>query len=162
MEVAGEAAPGWQVQAGYTYNHNAYGPAFLAAYAQSGAFQTQQPAHQVKLWTAYTPAGRLHAWTIGGGLRLDSARSTAGYVCTAGIDPATGQCSADSVLVNFTQNLYVVADLRVGYSINTHWQAALNVTNISDARYFSTAGSTSYGNFYGEPRAFLLSVHATY
>lgn len=162
VEVAGEVAPGWQVQAGYTYNDNAYGPAYLAAYAQSGAFQTQQPAHQVKLWTAYTPAGRLHAWTVGGGLRLDSARYTSGYACAAGIDPTTGGCLADSVPFNFTQNLYAVADLRVGYSINKHWQAALNVTNIGDTRYFSTAGSTSSSNFYGEPRAFLLSVHAIY
>ena len=160
-EVTGEVLPGWQLQAGYTFNHNKYGDAY-AARSQFGSFQTQQPAHQVKLWTAYTLPGARRAWTVGGGLRLESARYTTGSVCSIEVNPTTGACAGTFVPFNYTQDLYVVGDVRVAYQVNRHWQAALNVTNISDTRYFSTAGSSNSGNFYGEPRAFLLSVHATY
>jgi outer-membrane receptor for ferric coprogen and ferric-rhodotorulic acid len=162
LEVSGELLPGWQVQADYTYNENAYGNAYEIE-DKSGTYTQQQPKHQVKTWTAYTLPGIYHAWTVGGGLRLESARSVAGSVCSVAVDPTTGACAPETfVPFNFTQGFYAVADLHVGYKINNHWKAALNITNINDARYYTTVGSSSNSNFYGEPRAFMLSVHATF
>lgn len=166
LEFSGQILPGWQAQAGYTYNQNQYNKVFLSTYYGNGlnsAYTTQQPKHQLKLWTAYTPGGQFTRWTVGGGLRLESARSNVGYLCSVELSLATGACpSGIYVPYAFTQGLYAVLDLRVAYKLNDHWQAALNLTNVGDTRYYTTVGSSSGGNFYGEPRAFMFSVRASY
>ena len=165
LELSGEILPGWQVQAGYTYNENRENLAFNTANGNgfNSVFQTQQPKHQVKIWTSYNPSGRFDRWTVGGGLRLESSRSTVGSLCSVQLDPLTGACPSDiEVPFAFTQGLYAVVDLRVGYKINDHWQAALNLTNIGDTRYYTTVGDPNGFNFYGEPRAFMFSMRATY
>ena len=165
LELSGEILPGWQIQAGYNYNLNVVNAAYKAL--ETGVhvgttFQTQQPKDQLKLWTSYTPIGRFDHWTVGGGFRLESARFTSGDVCTLPLNPATGACPGTMVPFAYTQGLYTVMDLRVAYKINNHWQAAVNLTNIYDTRYYQTAGSNESGNFYGEPRAFMFSIRATY
>lgn len=169
LELSGELLPGWQFQGGYTLNVNRQNQAFLDAGYGNGlnsTYTTQQPEHQVKLWTAYTPTGGFSAWTVGGGLRMESARSTVGSVCSVELDPTTGNCSTNVyVPFAFTQGLYTVIDLRAAYKINSHWQAALDLTNIGDTHYYATAAATgtSFGrNFYGEPRAFMFSIRAKY
>ena len=166
LEVTGEILPGWQAQASYDFNVNAYNQAYVDATtigAHNGTYQTQQPKNQVKLWTSYTPIGRFNQWTVGGGLRLESSRYSFGSVCSVSISQTTGACPTNVYLpFEFTQGTYVVADLRAGYKLDKHWQAALNLTNITDTRYYATANSPTAGNFYGEPRAFMLSVRASF
>jgi len=158
LEVSGALMPGWQVQAGYSFNENAYG----AGYANTGsAYQTQQPKHQLKLWTSYVGQGWLKKWTLGGGMRLESARYTSGSVCSIPLEQS-GVCAGSYVPFNFTQALYTVIDLRAAYAINTHLQAAVNLTNIADTRYYATAGTSQGENFYGEPRAIMFSLHGSY
>ena len=84
--MSGEVFPGLQLQFGYTYNLNKYGSAYYTAYQESGSFETQQPKHQVKLWTAYTLPGAYHAWTVGGGVRIESIRYDSGFVCSVAVD----------------------------------------------------------------------------
>ena len=160
-EISGEVLPRWQLQVSYTFNQNSYGPAY-AIYQDSGSFSPQQPRHQIKIWTAYTLPGKLKKLTVGGGYRMESARSTTGSVCSVAVDPVSGACSGEDVPFSFTQKLYSVVDLRLAYQINKHWQAALNLTNLADTRYYSTAGYTNNGNFYGEPRAVMFSIHVIY
>jgi outer membrane receptor for ferric coprogen and ferric-rhodotorulic acid len=166
LELSGELLPGWQFQGGYTYNANEYNKAFLDEGMGNGinaSYQTQQPAHQVKLWTSYNPAGTFNRWTVGGGLRLESARYTAGSTCSVQLDPTTGACPGNVyVPFAFVQGLYTVVDLRAAYRFSSHWQAALDITNVGDTRYYATAGQSTQGNFYGEPRAFMFSVRANY
>ena len=167
LELSGELLPGWQVQGGYTYNTNRYKGALQTGpddgFGLGSTYQSQQPVHQVKLWTSYRPAGRFDRWTVGGGLRLESARYTAGSVCSVQLDPTTGNCPSNVyVPFAFTQGLYAVVDLRAAYRFGGHWQAALDITNIGDTRYYATAGQNTGGNFYGEPRAFMLSLRAAY
>jgi outer membrane receptor for ferric coprogen and ferric-rhodotorulic acid len=160
-EVSGELTPGWQIQGGYTYNHN-----WRPQASGTEPFNTQQPTHQAKIWTSYALPGWFTGWSVGGGFRLESTRYTVGVVCNLPVDP-TGFClGGTDVPFNFKQDLYTVTDLRVAYRLNEHWQASLNVTNVGDTRYYSTTNpstaSTVSGNFYGQPRALMLNVRASY
>ena len=167
VELTGEVAPGWQLQAGYTYNNNHFNEAaylYNAGFSpgQSGSFQTQQPHHQFKLFTSYVLPAKLSSWTVGGGLRIESSRSAFGFACSLAID-RTGFCEDGSFLpFDFTQGPYVVLDLRAAYRLNAHWEASLNLTNINDARYYDTIGTPNGNNFYGQPRAFMLALRAKY
>ena len=166
LELTGEILPGWQVQASYDFNINQYNAAFLNATTiglHNRTYQSQQPRSQVKLWTSYTPIGRFNRWTVSGGLRLESTRYTLGAVCSVALNEVTGACPTNVYLpFNYSQGLYTVADLRAGYKFNKHWQAALNLTNIGDTRYWTTSSFPTGENFYGEPRAFMLSIRASY
>jgi len=164
FEFAGEVRPGWQIQFGYNFNENRYSG--LSNYGEAGVIESQQPKHQIKMWTSYIIPGRFSRWTVGGGLRLESKRSEQGVVCAVAevFSQEYGglYCPGAFNNYNFTQSLYAVADLTIAYRISSHWQAALNVTNIGDTRYYATAGSTDEGNFYGEPRAFMFSLRGTF
>jgi outer membrane receptor for ferric coprogen and ferric-rhodotorulic acid len=162
LEASGEVLPGWQIQAGYSYNENYYGKEYGTYYGSYGDYQSQQPRHQFKAWNSYVLPDRWSRLTVGGGLRLESARFTEGSVCSVAVT-ATGSCPSEIfVPFNFTQSFYGVVDLRVAYKLDDHWQAALNVTNIGDTRYYATAGSSTGGNFYGEPRAFAFNIRGTF
>jgi outer membrane receptor for ferric coprogen and ferric-rhodotorulic acid len=56
----------------------------------------------------------------------------------------------------------MIVSPRVGYQFNEHWQVALNVNNVFNRRYYDTIGTTNGGNWYGEPRNFLLRVDARF
>ena len=167
VELTGEVAPGLQVQAGYTYNNNRFNSAayvYNAGFSpgQSASFQTQQPHHQFKLFTSYALPAKLSSWTVGGGLRVESSRSASGFVCNLALDP-TGFCDGGSfVPFSFSQAPYVVLDFRVAYRLDAHWEASLNVTNINDARYYDTIGTSDGNNYYGQPRAFMFALRAKY
>lgn len=167
LQVSGELTPGWQIMAGYNYNREYYSAAFMnqVQSAKSGSaatYLTQQPINQVKLWTTYALPGVYKQWSVGGGMRMESARYSQGTTCSLPVD-LVGDCSGGEYIpFNFVQSLYAVLDLHAGYRLDEHWNADLNVTNVTDTRYYSTDGDASAGNFYGEPRAFMLSVHAAY
>jgi outer membrane receptor for ferric coprogen and ferric-rhodotorulic acid len=167
LQASGELVPGWQISAGYNFNREFYSAAFMQQLdaGKSGTaalYLTQQPIHQLKLWSSYRLPGNYKQWSVGGGIRMESARYTQGSVCSLKSDP-TGYCFGGTYIpFNFTQGLYAVLDLRAGYRFDDHWNVDFNVTNLTDTRYYATAGDSSSGNFYGEPRAFMLSVHALY
>ncbi|MNV71087.1 Fe(3+)-pyochelin receptor precursor [compost metagenome] len=57
--------------------------------------------------------------------------------------------------------------MRIGYRINQHWSAALNVSNLFDKTYYTRLGSggfgpTNFGNVYGEPRSAQLTLRAKF
>ena len=178
LSAAGEILPGWNLTGSYTYDHNynsgvlATGvpgctPIAPATSCGTPIFQLQQPLHELKIWTSYMLPGDLHDWTVAGGFRLESDRSAAGNACSLASDPA-GTCVdpvthlSDLVPFHFTQPLYTVLDLQVGYRLNDHWGATASLTNVADTRYYATAGSPTGGNFYGQPRAFMIALHGTY
>lgn len=148
VEVSGLLLPGWQMGAGYTFNTSKY----LQDPANQGQpFRTASPKHMLRLWTSYQLPGRLHAWTVGGGINAQSGIYTEGGSPSARVE----------------QGGYAVVNLRVGYQIDKNWSAALNVNNVFDRSYFSRLGSPGFGpatmgNVYGEPRSFMLSVRARY
>lgn len=55
----------------------------------------------------------------------------------------------------------VVADLRLARKLGKHVEAAFNMTDIFDKRYYATVALPSMGNYFGEPRAFMLTLKGT-
>lgn len=149
-EISGEIAVGWQIQAGYTYIEGKVNEAL-----GGGEIYSQQPRHQLKIWSTYLPNDRM---SISGGFRLESDRYTSGSVCPEPIDPDIGFCQVDEIPFEFTQNTYAVMDARLSYKLTTNLELAVNLNNLTDTRYYATAGTSTYGNFYGEPRSATLSL----
>jgi outer membrane receptor for ferric coprogen and ferric-rhodotorulic acid len=159
MEISGRLAPGWQLFAGYTYNYN-YNEAGLAS-TTGTQFQTNTPKHLFKLWTSYQLPGRFDQWTIGGGGTAQSSNFASGTVCPT--FNANGTCATTTLVpFHFTVGDYFIANARIGYQLNEHWSAALNLNNIFDRTYYQTVGSSASNNFYGQPRNFMLTIRAQY
>lgn len=138
VEAAGQLLPGWQLMAGYTWNTSKYKE---DPKNQGQPFRTIAPKHLLRLWTNYRLPGSLSAWDVGAGINAQSS------IYSEGGSPA----------VRATQGGYAVASLRVGYRIDSHWSAALNVGNLFDRTYYTRLGSgnfgpANFGNVYGEPR----------
>jgi outer membrane receptor for ferric coprogen and ferric-rhodotorulic acid len=150
-ELSGRLAPGWAIGSGYTYNVNKS--------KIGGAISSSTPRHLLKLWTNYDLAGPLRRWDVGGDLHVQTSNYTAGQQCNYN---SLGFCV--SPLVNFkdVQGFYTVVSLRLGYQIGSHWRAALSVNNVFDRVYFQTIGTSSGGNWYGEPRNFLVRIDGRY
>lgn len=160
FELAGEVRPGWQVQASYNWNRNKYSQDAVAR-----RVETQQPEHQVKLWTNYD-LGRAHAgWSIGGGLRIESKRYSGRDNCQR-LDVSLF-CIPDGIAdslppIEFSQPLYAVADIRIARRFGPNLETVFAIKNITDTRYYATATSPLFGNYFGEPRSFVLSLKARF
>ncbi len=57
---------------------------------------------------------------------------------------------------------YTVWDARLAYRVDDTWTVALNAKNLFDKNYYQTVGTASWGNFYGEPRNFTVSLKGTF
>lgn len=145
VELNGEVAPGLQVSMGYTYNAN-------ENKRQGDArFSTHTPRHLFKLWGDYR-FQRLHALSLGAGVIAQSQHSEAGTVVPM------GSTTGDSLDYTFVESGYALYSARAAYDLDEHWTLALNANNLFDKTYYSTVSSTGYGNLYGEPRSFMLSL----
>jgi outer membrane receptor for ferric coprogen and ferric-rhodotorulic acid len=150
-ELSGRLAPGWAIGSGYTYNTNK---------SKSGdAISSSTPRHLLKLWTNYDLRGTSRRWDVGGDLHVQTGNYTAGQNC---VTDSLGLCIVRQGNFRDVQGFYTVVNLRLGYQIDSHWRAALSVNNIFDRVYFQTIGTPSSGNWYGDPRNFLLRVDGRY
>ena len=50
----------------------------------------------------------------------------------------------------------------VEYDVDQNWTVALNGNNLFDRRYYASVGTSEYGNYYGEPRNFTLTLRGTF
>ncbi|MDF0731697.1 TonB-dependent siderophore receptor [Pseudomonas entomophila] len=148
LEATGEIAPGWDIMAGYTYNqvHND---------TEETLYSTVTPKHLFKLWTMYTLPGVLSDVRVGGGVTAQSATYVAGQAYR--FDPVSGDI-IDSQDYKFSQAGYAVYDAMVEYKIDDNWTVALNGNNLFDRKYYASVGTSEYGNYYGEPRNFMLTL----
>lgn len=155
MEVSGQLARGWQLFAGYTYNHNRNktDPAQLV-------YSSITPKHLFKLWSTYQLPGEFSPWTLGGGVTLQSATYVSGTVNR--YNPASGKYDGAALPFRFTQAGYAVWNASVQYRINRHWSASLNLNNMFDKTYYKAVGSIHGGNWYGEPRSALLMLRGSF
>lgn len=131
LEVNGELADGWQVAGGYTYS--------ISEDADDQRIVTQLPRHTVKTFTTYRLHGALEKLTIGGGLNWQSK---------TGYD-----------LHTYTQDSYFLASLMARYQISENLSASVNVNNLFDEAYYSSA--STYGT-YGAPRNVMTSLKYSY
>jgi len=140
-EVTGTLLPNWQVTAGYTYDDYRNASAYYVA---------ELPKSIFKLWTNYRLPIDDGRWSMGGGVRAESANHVTQCVAFA-----VNGCAG---FVPFHQGAYLVADLRAAYAFNKHWSASLNLNNIFDRSYYQALSVLQLGNWYGAPRSFMFKV----
>jgi outer membrane receptor for ferric coprogen and ferric-rhodotorulic acid len=152
LEIAGHLAPKWLIGAGYVFNENRQvtpGQIYAAPLSRN-------PRHLLKLWTDYGLPGLWQRWSIGGSVHAQSSVFSEYSACP--IVTARGTCVSGFQDLKTGQSSYAVISPRVGFKIDEHWKIGLNLNNAFDRRYYQTTGSINGGNWYGEPRNFLVRV----
>jgi outer membrane receptor for ferric coprogen and ferric-rhodotorulic acid len=142
LELAGEVADGWNLSAGYAYNHtrDAKGDPVYAS-----ILQTTAPEQLVRLFSSYRLPGVWQNLTLGGGISWQS--EFFGNVFQPGADQN----------VRITQDNYYLVDAMARYRFNEHLSTTLNVKNLFDKTYYTGLGNFGTG-FYGEPRSLQLAA----
>lgn len=147
-QIDGRLTADWTLQTGYTFVDTQYLRDRVAGGATSAnegqPFSTFTPRHMIKLWSHYRLpilAGRLG---VGGGVNWQSS-----FYALQGA-------------IRMTQASYAVANLRVDYALTPRIDLGVNVSNLTDKRYFASIGGTSWNNWYGEPRSVVASLRARF
>ncbi len=154
-EVNGELLPGWQVSVGYTYNDNENRRENDASFAEI------TPRHLLKVFTDYAfREGALKGLSIGGGVTAQSSNFRSGYVQE--LNPATGLYDGPYYQYQFRLPGYAIWSLRAEYDVSDQFSISANLNNLFDKSYYVTIGSPGYGNFYGDPRNFLVSLRGKF
>lgn len=154
-ELNGEILPGWQVSIGYTYNDNQNKRENDAKFAEI------TPKHLFKLFTDYKfREGSLKGLSVGGGVTAQSSNFRSGWVQE--LNPATGLYDGPYYEYQFHTPGYAVASLRAEYEVSEQFSVSANLNNVFDKTYYVTIGSPGYGNFYGDPRNFLVSLRGKF
>src|SRR5262249_53514643 len=129
---------------------------------------SQQPLHLLKLWMSYRfpGAGWRNRLTLAGGAQWRSSAYAMGNACTELRPPnalGVSTCApGKNIRYAYEQDPYAVFSLRAGYRLNSRWDLALNIDNVTDEIYYETTGTSASGNWYGEPRSFTLSLRGTW
>lgn len=133
LEVSGEIAPGWNLQAGYSHARTEN--------ADGKRLNTQLPMDTFRLWTTYRLPGNWDKLTVGGGVNWDSSKSLT---------------FADLNNARAKDDDYAVASVMARYQVTDHLAATLNVNNLFDEKYYAGMAG-SYGHF-GAPRNAMLDL----
>ncbi|AZF52831.1 Outer membrane ferripyoverdine receptor FpvA, TonB-dependent [Pseudomonas sp. R4-34-07] len=137
VEMSGELAPGWQLQAGYTHK--------IVRDDKDVKISTFEPEDQVSLYTTYKLKGNLDKLTVGGGARWQSVAWQDIYN-----SPREGY-------EEFSQESYWLVDAMARYQFTKNVSTTLNINNIFDKSYYTNIGFYNSAA-YGEPRNFMLST----
>ncbi|GAB0153354.1 TonB-dependent siderophore receptor [Marinobacterium sp. BA1] len=141
LEISGELTDGWQIGAGYTYNYAETLEA--SSYSQVGTgssgkrYGTNLPLNLLKVFTSYRLPGELNRWKVGGGVHAQSKIYT-----QYGVE----------------QGGYTLVDFYANYTINRNLDATFNINNVFDKRYYAGILSADGGNYFGDPRNYMLTV----
>ncbi|MEL1263036.1 TonB-dependent siderophore receptor [Pseudoxanthomonas putridarboris] len=168
VEVTGQVMPGLQVAFGYTYNKTSQEGSYYGT-GQGQPLVSLAPEHLLKLWATYRfDSGEyLSRLTIGAGVNSQSSSYTSGSACvefrtiTNPEGSLTTQCLR-SAPFEFTQGGYTVFSARVAYQLTDSWSIALNLNNLTDKTYYRTVGTTVGGNWFGDPRSYMLSLRGRF
>lgn len=140
-EVSGEVLTGLQVMASYTNTRTKYVIDTAANIGQP--LRSQDPKHQLRLFTSYSPNRAGQGWTVGGGVNLQSESYVTASRLTA------------------TQGGYAVANAMVAYRFSDKLSLQANVNNLFDKRYYKRFGPTGLSYYYGDPRNVSVSLRGT-
>lgn len=151
LEASGEIAPGWEILAGYTWNQ-------VQNDTAETLYSTITPKHLFKLWNTYTLPGAFSDLRVGAGVTVQSPTYVSGQAYRF---DSVGNV-IDSRDYDFSQAGYAVYDALVEYKVDTNWTVALKGNNLFDRRYYESVGTSEYGNYYGEPRNFVLTLRGVF
>lgn len=143
LDFSGRITPHWNVYGGYT---------FLSVDNPNSPTTDNDPRHLFRLNTSYRLPGTWNKLTIGGGLTTQSAMRQAP---TGTSHPTLGSN------VNIDLKGYTLYHAMARYDINKNLVATLNISNLFDKTYYRQYGFYS-GAIYGEPRAFRLTLRASF
>jgi len=148
VELAGEVMDGWNLSAGYSYNHtrDAKGD-----YVYGSILQTTAPQQVVRVFSTYRLSGALEKLTVGGGVNWQSEFFGNVFQPNPNDTVNFGQSST------LTQHSYALVDVMARYRFNDHLSTTLNVKNLFDKTYYTGLGNFGTG-FYGEPRSLQLTT----
>lgn len=152
LEASGELRKDWNLMASYVYNYN-------KNETDSAALSTITPKHQFKVWTTYQLPAELSDWTVGGGVDLQSATYVSGT--TVRVD-GDGKVLQSNIPFDYKQSGYAVWNALLKYRLDDHWSVSLNANNLFDKTYYQTVSSAANGNFYGDPRNYMLTLRGTF
>ncbi|MEB4849844.1 Fe(3+)-pyochelin receptor FptA [Pseudomonas aeruginosa] len=142
LEGTGYLTPYWSLSAGYTYTSTEY---LKDSQNDSGTrYSTFTPRHLLRLWSNYDLPWQDRRWSVGGGLQAQS------------------DYSVDYRGVSMRQGGYALVNMRLGYKIDEHWTAAVNVNNLFDRTYYQSLFNPNWNNRYGEPRSFSVSLRGAF
>jgi outer membrane receptor for ferric coprogen and ferric-rhodotorulic acid len=146
FDVSGQVTRDWNLSGGYTYLH--------AREADGDQAVPTQPKHLFRLSTSY----RLDRWVpglkVGAGITAQSATWSESWYGRPGD-------AAGAPLAHLTQAGYALTNAKVAYEINRHLSAQLNVSNLTDKKYYRTVGF--YDSVYwGEPRNVRVTLNAKF
>lgn len=137
LEVSGQLAKGWQVQAGYTHK--------IVRDDNNEKISTFEPENQLTLYTSYNLPGALDQWTVGGGGRWQSKAWQDIWNAPHG------------EYEEFAQKQYWVVDLMTKYQITPALSATVNLNNVFDKYYYTNIGFYNSA-VYGEPRNVMVTT----
>ncbi|ENO87097.1 TonB-dependent siderophore receptor [Thauera linaloolentis] len=143
-EISGEILPRLQLSASYAYNHNE-DKTTRAAYNVLTA-----PRHLFKLWGKYQFQGDWSRLSVGAGVKAQSKTWSEGYYANFGGN------------YKVIQSGYGVWDALVEYRIGKETQLALNIGNVFDKTYYAAISNNFYGNYYGTPRNYMLTLRTSF
>ncbi|MGU1808325.1 Fe(3+)-pyochelin receptor FptA [Pseudomonas aeruginosa] len=142
LEGTGYLTPYWSLSAGYTYTSTEY---LKDSQNDSGTrYSTFTPRHLLRLGSNYDLPWQDRRWSVGGGLQAQS------------------DYSVDYRGVSMRQGGYALVNMRLGYKIDEHWTAAVNVNNLFDRTYYQSLSNPNWNNRYGEPRSFNVSLRGAF
>lgn len=142
LEGTGYLTPYWSLSAGYTYTSTEY---LKDSQNDSGTrYSTFTPRHLLRLWSNYDLPWQDRRWSVGGGLQAQS------------------DYSVDYRGVSMRQGGYALVNMRLGYKIDEHWTAAVNVNNLFDRTYYQSLSNPNWNNRYSEPRSFNVSLRGAF
>lgn len=144
-EVSGEVIERLQLLAGYTYTQTKI-LEDADSHNDGLAYNSYVPRHLLRVWGDYQLGGALERFSVGAGVNAQSDNYR--------VSPTSGK--------HISQAGYAIWNGRIGYRIDDTWSLALNGNNLLDKRYYTTIGTEGFGNFYGDPRNFTLSVKAEF
>lgn len=142
-EVSGELIDRLQVLAGYTYTQTKTLDN-IDSDSEGTVFNSYVPRHLLRVWGDYNLSGPLERFSIGAGVEAQSDNYRLNGNGT----------------IKSTQAGYALWNGRIGYRIDDTWSLALNGNNLFDRGYYRSIGTQSFGNYYGEPRNFTLTLKA--
>lgn len=138
-EIQGEVLPRLQASVSYVYNAIRDKTDGDVAYNTTVA-----PRHLFKLWGRYELPGAGSKFALGGGVTAQS------------------RTYAEGGSFRYQQGGYALLNLFAQYRVDRDWLLGLNLNNVLDRKYYASIVEPGYGNFYGEPFGWTLSLRGSF
>nr|WP_122317781.1 TonB-dependent siderophore receptor [Pseudomonas cichorii] len=136
IEASGEPLPGLQAVAGYTFN--------MTRGSDGQPISAETPRHLFRMSGNYTLPGAWKRLSVGTGVSAQSGYS---------------ETESAAEIKNPGRAIW---DARASWKIDEHWTVALNGNNLLDRKYYKATGDIDRGNYYGDPRNYMLTLRGNF